>query len=97
MPRILLQVGWLEAAVGVVPGIVEEQLEILVPQCSPRWIEIEGGYDAGGNCGRTPFFISVELEGVVAVPEFRRLELAENICVMKEAEILLVHVGKLMK
>lgn len=60
----------LEAAIRVVRRIVEEQLEVTVPQRSTRGIKIEGT-DCLCWLGRGfEGCVGIEFKNIVAVPEF---------------------------
>jgi hypothetical protein len=71
----------LEPTVGIIAGIVKNQLESKVPEGAARWIEIEGTDVIGHGCGGLAVRQRVEFEDIVAILELRCLKLPHDVFV----------------
>jgi hypothetical protein len=76
-----------ESPVGIVGGVVKEELKIAVAQCAPGRIEVKL---RNGVCQRGRWFvhcIGIEFENKIAVLEFSRIQLFEHVFVGEEPQV----------
>ncbi len=80
--------GRFESPVGIVAGIVEEELKVAIAQCASGGVKIELG-DRGCWLGGGLVVLGVELEHVVSVAILGCFDLLEDVLVAENPEVLL--------
>jgi hypothetical protein len=81
-----IQMRMFESAVRIVSRIIEEELEIAVPQRAAGGVKIED-LDCSGLNGRGFVLLCVEFKDVVSIAVFRCLDLLEQVFVAEEPKV----------